>query len=189
MFRDELFEIAACADATRWVGERSLEEAWEECPRGDWLLWYAQKVGVDRRLLVRAACACARQVLQYAIEPEARLAIETAEGWTRDEVAIETVRMFGNDACIAARDSAADGPLRNATIAAACVHHDFDSVVFHVAIAARRAVETTTQDQSVSNRLGIAWEAYWASLRKSADIIRGIIKISDLTAKNVTSTE
>ena len=73
----------ACADAVAWVGDRSWESAWAECPRGDWLLWYAGRAGADRRDIVRAAAACARLVLHLVPpgEDRPRLAIEAAEAW------------------------------------------------------------------------------------------------------------
>lgn len=36
------------------------ESLWRECPRGDWLLGIAERIGVEHKHLVRAALACAR---------------------------------------------------------------------------------------------------------------------------------
>jgi hypothetical protein len=51
------------------------------------MLWFAGKVRVDRKLLVSAACACARIALQYVASGELRplRAIEAAESWCRGE--------------------------------------------------------------------------------------------------------
>lgn len=59
---------------------------WNECPRGDWLLGIATRMGAEHTLLVRAAVACAK----IADEPPSELAV--AEAWlegkaTADEVA------------------------------------------------------------------------------------------------------
>jgi hypothetical protein len=70
---------------------RTWESLWRECPRGDWLLGIAARLGVDRVLLVRAALGCARTALDHANGDEARLVIETVERWTRDEATADDV--------------------------------------------------------------------------------------------------
>lgn len=42
-----LRSIGACRDAREWVGDRDLVQAWAECPRGDWLLWWLDSHSVD----------------------------------------------------------------------------------------------------------------------------------------------
>ena len=81
-----LSDLNACEEALEWVGERDPGTAWSQSPRGDWLLWYAGQMAVDRRQLVRTACACARLVLPLVREGEERprLAIEAAERWADD---------------------------------------------------------------------------------------------------------
>lgn len=46
------------------------ERAWVECPRGDYLIWFATRVGVARELVGRAACGCVRFALLKAPEAE-----------------------------------------------------------------------------------------------------------------------
>jgi hypothetical protein len=86
--------LGACPEAIEWAGDRTPEQAWRECPRGDWLLWAAERVGVDRRLLVLAACDCAETALVHVPDGEERprMAIETARAWARGEATIEEVR-------------------------------------------------------------------------------------------------
>lgn len=88
----QLIKLYACAEAVEWVGDRTLEQAWAECERGDYMLWLAGRVVGDafsdsRRPLVLAACECARLTLEQIPEGEARprVAIETAERWARGE--------------------------------------------------------------------------------------------------------
>jgi hypothetical protein len=59
------------------------ERAWNECPRGDWLLAIAARAGVDRKKLVLAAAASARTALDSLPPGENRplSAIEAAERW------------------------------------------------------------------------------------------------------------
>ena len=34
-----LIRLGACGEAREWVGARTLEQAWAECERPDWMLW------------------------------------------------------------------------------------------------------------------------------------------------------
>jgi len=48
----------ACTAAVRWAGKKSLEKVWFSCPRADWLLWLAARLGVSRTLMLRAVRGC-----------------------------------------------------------------------------------------------------------------------------------
>jgi hypothetical protein len=90
----------------------------EKCERGDWLLWLAGKIGIDRKVLVLAACDCAERALKYVEKGEdrPRVAIATARKWANGDegITIEDVR----DAADAA-DAAADAADANAAAYAA----------------------------------------------------------------------
>jgi len=112
-----LERLRACSDAVDWARTQTgLYSAWRSCPRGDWLLWIAARLGVDRRVVVFAACQCAREALQFvpAGEDRTRIAIETAEAWTRGEATIDEVRT----ASAAARAYASSASAASASYAA-----------------------------------------------------------------------
>ena len=82
-----LADIDACVDACGWAGDRTAQQAWDECERADWLLWWAARTSLNsHQAIVRAACSCARRALIYvpAGEDRSRLAIEAAERWADD---------------------------------------------------------------------------------------------------------
>ena len=83
-----------CLEAMEWLGDRDAETAWRECERADWMLWAVAKVGVDRKIVVTAACACARTALRFVPDGEHRplSAIETTEAWVRGNTTTEDVR-------------------------------------------------------------------------------------------------
>jgi hypothetical protein len=96
-----LEDLRACCEARDWAaGQPDAATAWATCERGDWLLWYVGRTAAGEpwseewKLLVRAICECARLALPNVPEGEARprLAIETAEAWTRGEATEEEVR-------------------------------------------------------------------------------------------------
>jgi len=90
-----LRDHGACDESIEWARGRRVDgRAWRACRRADWLLWIAVRVGVDRRAIVLAACACARTSLRFVPKSERRplVAIQTAERWARGRATIEEVR-------------------------------------------------------------------------------------------------
>ena len=81
-----------CSEVHEWVGRRTVEEAWRDCQRGDWMLRWAglhsgPPWGEGRKRLVPAACACARLAQDRDAPPDSAglSAILTAEAWARGE--------------------------------------------------------------------------------------------------------
>ncbi len=97
----------ACSAAIEWIGDRDLETAWKECPRGDWVLWLAGRANIDRKLLVKAACKCAELALpiyekKYPKDNRVRNCIAVTLKWVAGKATIEEVREARKDACAAA---------------------------------------------------------------------------------------
>ena len=95
---DVLRRINACDDGMEWAeahGALTARQAWEKCERGDWMIYVAANLGVDRELIVTAACDCAG-------EDQPSRPIETARAWVRGEATIEQVRAAAKDAAAAA---------------------------------------------------------------------------------------
>jgi hypothetical protein len=67
---------------------RDWQTLWSECPRGDWLLGIAERLGVDHVALVRAAIGCARTA---DAGPDAARLLDVAERWTRGDAAASEV--------------------------------------------------------------------------------------------------
>ena len=97
-----------CLEAMEWLGDRDAETAWRECERADWMLWAVAKVGVDRKIVVTAACACARTALRFVPDGEHRplSTIETTEAWVRGNTTTEDVRAAAGAAAYAAAGAA-----------------------------------------------------------------------------------
>lgn len=66
-------------------------QLWEECPRGDYLLAMAVRLGVETPLLVQAACACAELALVHLPEADERprAALAAASAWSRGQLSAE----------------------------------------------------------------------------------------------------
>jgi hypothetical protein len=80
-----LEDSGAHRDVVEWAAryETDWERAWNECPRGDWLLAVAARQNVERAALVRAACACAELAAEYVPddEPRPHAALDAAQRW------------------------------------------------------------------------------------------------------------
>jgi hypothetical protein len=63
-WKDRLWELGAC-DGADWADKYDdAQQAWDECPRGDWMLWWLGKEAGEpwsdsRRPLVGCAATCA----------------------------------------------------------------------------------------------------------------------------------
>ncbi len=102
--KTQLIEMNACMSAVNWVDKRGIRTAWRDCPRGDWMLWLAGRLDIDRKLLVLAACDCAETTLQYVPEGEDRpaKAIQTSRNWCNGTATIKDCRKAAADAYAAA---------------------------------------------------------------------------------------
>lgn len=59
----EIDKYNPCPDAVEFRNQYgSFKEAWENCPRGDWMLWIASKCGVSLEVLAKAKALCALTV-------------------------------------------------------------------------------------------------------------------------------
>ena len=63
MKTERLKRFALCSEAKEWMkSQKNATEAWNNCERGDWMLWIAKKLNVDDRKLTMAKAMCAKQV-------------------------------------------------------------------------------------------------------------------------------
>ena len=108
---DRLQNRHACKEATEWVTAQTgdAQQIWNLCQRPDWMLWFAGRQSIDRKILVLIAAACARTSLKFVPpgEDRPRLAIETAEAWARGEITMEQVQNAAYAAARAAYAAAA----------------------------------------------------------------------------------
>jgi len=65
--RDE-DDLDGCAPAVAWLAARdgTLEQAWDACERGDWMLWLAEAAGVSNAVYIAVSDALHAQPAQPA---------------------------------------------------------------------------------------------------------------------------
>jgi len=98
-----LLHLRACdsgpGGAIEWSkGRRVSRSTYAACDRGDWSLWVAAQAGVDRRLVVLAACDCAELALRWVPKGEERprRVVNVARAWCRGEATSEQVKVDGD---------------------------------------------------------------------------------------------
>ncbi len=79
-----------CVEAVKWYKKfHSFEDAWKECQRGDWLLWVASKLKVDKRTLIFAKGKCVESITHLMKDQRSinsvKVAIRYGEGKATDE--------------------------------------------------------------------------------------------------------
>jgi hypothetical protein len=184
-----LRSLRACDSAIAWAQTQpDAATAWAACERGDWLLWLAARVHLDRKLLVPAACACARQALDYIPDGEdrPRLAIETAEAWARGEATIEELRKAAAAASAAAAAAAAAYAYASAANASAAANAAAAAAANVAAWAAVTAVAAwagaayaAAANAAYANAPAAA-AARELALRRCAELVREHITWSDI---------
>jgi hypothetical protein len=111
MNTQKLEKLHACLDARDYVKtQKSAILAWQNCPRGDWMLWLASKLGVDKRLLTLAKGKCAATVVHLMKDQRSKDAVKAAidygEGIINDQELREAAEAA--DAAYVAADAAYD---------------------------------------------------------------------------------
>ena len=133
MDQKNLRKLLPCEEGLAYAESfSSLQEAWDKCARGDWMLWLLGRLSrkpntASRKKLVLTSCACIRLSLKHvpAGEERPRRAIETAERWARNagptlqEVAYAAVNAAVNAAAYAANSAATAAYFAANTAAAA----------------------------------------------------------------------
>lgn len=75
----KLEKTGACEEAIFYVRtQKNYEEAWYNCSRGDWMLWIADKLQINKRLLTLAKGKCAATVLHLMQDKRSKDAVQAA---------------------------------------------------------------------------------------------------------------
>ena len=202
-FKETLKKLNSCQEAVDWVGDRDLEAAWAECDRGDWMLWLAGLLRIDRNLLVLTACDCAEPALRYVPESESRPAeaLRVARAWCNGEATSAEVQVA---AVASAEASVAAAYAYAAEIAAADIDEiaaaDIDAVASaNAAVAAAdaaNAANATNVFAAANGTYNAAYTAAYAaayaatdaaaarlaSLKHSAELVRKRISVEVIRA-------
>jgi hypothetical protein len=181
---DALVKLGACqgrGSGGEWAATQPTPEAaWAACARPDWMFWISEKLGVDLKLMVLAACDCARLALPYSGTPCNLECIELTEAWCRGEVTIEQLLIAATRASYAAAAYAAYAAAD--AVRAARAARAARSAAADAARAARaaRAAAAAAADYAAY----AADAAREQTLAKCCELIRARIPMPSLEAPN-----
>ena len=182
--KETLIKMSACQEAVDWVGEKSIQEAWDTCERGDWMLWfYARYRTDDLKGLTLAKGHIANTVRHLMKDQRSLDAVDTAIAFgegrvSRDE--LEAAYAYAADAyadAAAYADAYADAAAKAAAYAAAysaakAAYAAADAAAYAAAYAAASDAAYAASDAAYA-AYADAYAAYTAaSLKQSADICR-----------------
>ena len=103
-----LIELGACDEAKDWAGDKSWEEIYNTCHRGDWLLWLFKRTNPnDLQLLTLAKGHCANTVRHLMKDERSLKAVDAAIAFGEGEISREELDIAAKAAALAARAAAA----------------------------------------------------------------------------------
>jgi len=158
----DISKFNPCKDAVEFYkGFNTFEEAWNACPRGDWMLWIAQHLGVDIRPLTLAKGLCANTVRHEMTNEYSTNAVDISIKFGKGEATREQL----DDAAFAVVYTAytARAAARAATYAA-----DAESDAAYAACAASDAAADAASCAESD-------AAYAANQKQTADICREVL--------------
>ena len=142
----EIEKFNACKESIAFRENYSdFKSAWENCPRGDWMLWIAKKLKVDLLKLTTAKALCANTVRHLMKDERSKKAIDVAilfgQGLaTREELDFA--------AAAAAAADTADYADAAAYVAAAAATADYADAAAYAAYAAYAAADTASRQKN-----------------------------------------
>jgi hypothetical protein len=175
----QLQALGAQHDLVQWASPygQDWNALFTACPRADWILGLAAKLGAKRESLALAAIGCTRVALGYLPEPNlvVEQALSVLEAWTRAEASpdacaaqSERLAQLSNE-----NDAVIDAVLQ-AAIAALETRDTPEAAAFSAACTAQTAV-LAAGECAMSSALRFTQE-------RCADIVRGVLTPARLAA-------
>jgi hypothetical protein len=170
--------IDACDEGKEYaIKHKTKQDVWNNCERGDWMLWYAQGKGCDLKKLTLAKVKCARLAEHLITDERSKKALDVAERFAKGEATREELNAAAAgdayavaaavDIALAADAYDAAAYAAAAVVVVAAAAGDAYAVVVAVAAAAADAA-----DAADAAREDI--------LKRSADLVRECISLDDL---------
>ena len=133
-----LIKLKACLEAREWVGDKTIEQIVEQCHRGDWLLWLAEKVDIGLQPLTLAKGHCANTVRHLMKDERSINAVDVAITFGEGKASREELSAAADAADTDAYAAYSDAAYSDAAYAAAAAA-DTDAYAAAYAAAAADA--------------------------------------------------
>ena len=179
LLQTHLKSIGACADARKWAGNRTPQQAWDECERHDWLLWWATRTLVNtRQQIVLVACDFAETAFKYLPKGENRPQelVAALRDWADKptDKKLEHIKLLRKNLYVADAAAAAAAAAAYAYAAAAAAA----AAAYAAAAAAAYAADAAdAAAYAYAAAAAAAADARKKSLSKALDLIRLRLKL------------
>ena len=182
-----LESVNACKEARIWASDKTWEEIYNSCERGDWLLWLFKKTNPgDLKLITIAKAHCANTVRHLMKDKRSTDALDAAILFAEGKITIEELHSYASSAAsaayaassaaaaaaAAASDAAAYASSAASDAAAAAAYDSYDAASDAAAAAAYSSASYATSDAAAA-----AYAAAAANLKETADICRKYLPI------------
>lgn len=175
---ENLVKLGACDPACEFAAtQETPEQAWNNCPKPDWLLWLASELEVDKKPIILSACALARIVVnKYVPKNELRSgkALDVTEAWCHGKASDQELTEARNDAWAAESKLWSKRYAAEAAASDAAAGGFVASTGVHVAATHDAARAAVTSETLGSNRPRAEVE------KEFADIVRKMIPMPEI---------
>ena len=162
---NKLNSLHACISSIEWLEDRNAEQMWNDCHRGDWMLWLLQKLDLDNRKLTLCKGKCAETVKHLMKDERSINAVEVAIRYGYSEATDEELT-----AATAAAAYAAAAATAYAAYAAAAATAAYTAAAADAAAAAATAAYTAAAADAARK----------ANQQQTSEIIRSIVTYDEL---------
>jgi hypothetical protein len=174
---DRLRALGAHQDVISWAAP--FGDDWHAlflaCPRADWLLGLAARLGAQRVLLVRAAASCCRVGLAYLPDSSAPVdaALQAAEAWSGDPegTALCAAQSVHLQAFASSDDAVTDSVVQAALATLATIASP--EAAAHAAACTAHAAVLASGDCAMTSALRFTQE-------RCADLVRAVLQPAEL---------
>jgi len=158
MKTDKLEKLNACNEAIEYVKtQESALSAWQNCERGDWMLWIAKRLNVDDKKLTLAKVMCAKQVEHLMKDQRSKDALVACLRYVNGEITREELNVAAAAAAYA--DAAAAYAYADADAAAAYAYAAADAAAAYAAAAAAAAASAAAAVYAYADAAAAAADA------------------------------
>jgi hypothetical protein len=183
MEKFDLFKFSPCSEGLEYYESKATpEQAWNDCQRGDWMLWTAHKLNVDNRIFTRAKALCANTVRNLMMDDRSTDAVDAALRYADGEISREELDKYATIAfdaiCVDVIDILASTTAESAAYLASTsmsVHGVATyaaNATYCAAVVAYYAANVTSASGCSTASASVAKKA---NRKKTADICRKIL--------------
>jgi hypothetical protein len=145
--KELLQKLNACKDAREWAGDKTWEEIYNTCHRGDWLLWLFKRTNPDDlQLLTLAKGHCANTVRHLMKDKRSIKAVDAAIAFGEGKISRDELDAAADAATYA---YATDDAAAAAAYAAAAAAYA-DAAAAYAAYAARDTAYAIKKNQQLT---------------------------------------